>query len=129
MRPLLILLFAATFAAHAQQVGQNASPSAVPTISVSSQLVIETVSVKDRNGQPISGLTAKDFALTENGVPQTIHFCEHQDLPAETPVSPAAQPAAGISRFTTIFLPRRLRLSLPAAHSTKIAACSPSTST
>ena len=95
MRPLLILLFAATFAAHAQQVGQNASPSAVPTISVSSQLVIETVSVKDRNGQPISGLTAKDFALTENGVPQTIHFCEHQDLPAETPVSPAAQPAAG----------------------------------
>ena len=95
MRSLPALLLAATFAAHAQQVGQNASPNAVPTISVSSQLVIETVSVKDKNGQPITGLTAKDFALTENGVPQTIHFCEHQDLPAETPVSPAAQPAAG----------------------------------
>ncbi|MGC2301640.1 MAG: VWA domain-containing protein [Acidobacteriaceae bacterium] len=95
MRSLLALLLAAIVAAHAQQVGQNASPRAVPTISVSSQLVIETVSVKDKNGKPIAGLTAKDFTLTENGVPQTIHFCEHQDLPAETAVTPAAQPVAG----------------------------------
>ena len=95
MRPLLTLLLVATVAAHAQQVGQNASPSAVPTISVSSQLVIETVSVKDKNGNPITGLTAKDFALTENDVPQTIHFCEHQDLRAATAVTPATQPVAG----------------------------------
>ena len=97
MRSLLALLFAGIVAAHAQQVGQNASPrpGSVPTISVSAQLVIETVSVKDKNGKPITGLTAKDFTLTENGVPQTIHFCEHQDLPAEAPVTPAAQPVAG----------------------------------
>ena len=48
MRSLLVLLLATIVAADAQQVGQNASPNAVPTISVSSQLVIETVSVKDR---------------------------------------------------------------------------------
>ncbi len=94
MRSIPTLLLATAFAAHAQQVGQNASPSAAPTMSVTSQLVIETVSVKDKNGNPIAGLTAKDFTLTENGVPQTIHFCEHQELPVETPVSPAMQPAA-----------------------------------
>ncbi len=33
--------------------------------------------------QSIHGLTAKDFTLTEDGVPQTISFCEHEDL-AET---------------------------------------------
>ena len=34
-----------------------------------------------RKGTPIDGLTAKDFTLTEDGVPQTIRFCEHQQLP------------------------------------------------
>ena len=36
--------------------------------------------VKDKNGNPIEGLTAKDFTVTENGVPQTIRFCEHQEF-------------------------------------------------
>ena len=51
---------------------------------VSTQLVVETVGVKDKKGNPIEGLTAKDFTVTEDGVPQEISFCEHQELP-ETP--------------------------------------------
>ena len=50
------------------------------TLSVKSELVIEAVEVKDKQGNPIHGLTAKDFTLTEDGAPQTIRFCEPQDL-------------------------------------------------
>ena len=51
------------------------------TMSVSSKLVIEAVNVKDKQGKSISGLTAKDFTVTEDGVAQKITFCEYQELP------------------------------------------------
>ncbi len=81
MRKRLIPLLLAT-AASAQQVGTNKTPNAPDTftLSVKSQLVIETIVVKDKAGHPIPNLTAKDFTLTEDGVPQTIRFAEHQDL-------------------------------------------------
>src|SRR5580658_4641459 len=41
-----------------------------------SQLVVEIVSVKDKAGNVIEGLTAKDFTITENGKPQTVAFCD-----------------------------------------------------
>jgi VWFA-related protein len=77
-----MLLFAAAAHASAQQIGQNKSPGATETytLSVKSQLVVETVVVKDKQGNYVEGLSAKDFALTEDGAPQTIRFCEHQDL-------------------------------------------------
>ena len=59
------------------------------TLSMRSQLVVETVVVKDKQGKPIEGLTAKDFTITEDGVPQKIRFCEHQALPASPlPIPP-----------------------------------------
>ena len=69
----------------AQQVGQN-TPSGAPqtaTFQTSTQLVVETVVVKDKTGNPIEGLTAKDFIVTEDGVQQTIKFFEYQKLPDE----------------------------------------------
>ena len=78
----------------AQVTGTNAQPAtgdATYTMSVTSRLVVETVVVKDKKGTPIDGLAAKDFTVTEDGIPQTISFCEHQELP-ETPavlVTPA----------------------------------------
>ena len=79
----LLIVLLQTLPAAAQQIGQNAPLGAkgTATIRVSTQLVVETVSVKDKKGNPIGGLTAKDFAVTENGVPQAISFCEHQELP------------------------------------------------
>jgi VWFA-related protein len=76
----LALVFA--FTASAQQIGQNkpAGEQDNFTLSVKVQLVVEVVVVKDKQGNPIRGITAKDFALTEDGAPQSIRFCEHQDL-------------------------------------------------
>jgi len=67
----------------AQQVGQNAplEGNHEAAIHVTTQLVVETVVVKDKQGNSVNGLTAKDFAVTENGAPQTIAFCERQELP------------------------------------------------
>ncbi len=96
MRKLLTLLLTVLVSASgsAQQIGQNKDPNATDnfTLSMKVQLVIETVVVKDRQGNAVHGLTAKDFAVTEDNMPQTIKFCEHQDLAANaTPL--AAIPA------------------------------------
>jgi VWFA-related protein len=70
--------------AAAQQIGQNASlqPGQVPAVTVSTQLVVENVVVKDKEGNPIPGLTASDFTITEDGVPQKISFFKFQNLSA-----------------------------------------------
>ena len=94
MRRVIAVMLLWMLPAAAQQIGQNAAPegNGTATIKVSTQLVVETAVVKDKKGNPVEGLTAKDFTVTENGAPQTISFCEHQELP-ETPIAaPAAQP-------------------------------------
>jgi hypothetical protein len=89
----------------AQQVGQNAplEREQTTTIKVSSQLVVEAVVVRDKKGDPVPGLTAKDFTVTEDGVPQKIRFCEHQELPN----GPSAEPIAS-SRPTNVTIYDRL---------------------
>jgi VWFA-related protein len=87
---IMLALVLAVSMLGGQQVGQNAPLEGDhgATIRVSTQLVVETVVVKDKQGNPINGLTAKDFVVTENGAPQTISFCERQELPT----SPAPAP-------------------------------------
>src|SRR5579884_469057 len=77
----------------AQQVGQNtqAANESTPTFKTGAQLVVENVVVTDKKGNPIEGLTAKDFAVTENGVPQTIRFFEYQKLSDSQP-APQTEP-------------------------------------
>jgi VWFA-related protein len=96
MRSLLPMLLLATLSAGAQQIGQNKSPDSAQTftLSVRTQLVVETVVVKDKQGNPVEGLTANDFTLTEDGIPQKIRFCEHQTLPTTATPLPAT-PAGG----------------------------------
>jgi VWFA-related protein len=93
MRPVIVALLLGTLAVAAQQTGQNAPPQGNGTdkITVSTQLVVETVVVKDKKGNTVEGLTAKDFIVTEDGVPQAIRFCEHQELPETLSAAPAAR--------------------------------------
>ena len=69
--------------AGAQLTGANkpAGASEVPTLHETVRLVVEDVSVRDKAGKPVTGLTKKDFVVTEDGVAQTISFCEYQSLP------------------------------------------------
>ena len=94
MQDFFVALLLSALTVAAQQTGQNTTqqPNNAYTISVSTKLVIETVVVKDKKGNPIDGLTKKDFNVTENGVPQTIRFFEHQQLSqapaAASPIPP-----------------------------------------
>src|SRR6516225_7725032 len=91
MRQTIAILLVFTLTAFSQQVGQNVQPgAATPTFTTGASLVIETVSVTDKSGKPVEGLTAKDFTVTEDNTPQTIKFFEYQKLeevPAQAPPS------------------------------------------
>lgn len=110
MRLRVELVFLASIAAGAstvaaaQHIGQNASAeqSGIPTLSVSTQMVVEPVTVKDKSGRPIRGLTAKDFVVTEDGVPQTVRFCHYQDL--TKPETPATAPPVNITTYDQLAL-------------------------
>ncbi len=81
-------ILAAAGSALPQQIGQNkaADEPQTFTLSIGSNLVVEAVTVKDKQGNFIPGLKAGDFVLTENGAPQTIRYCEHQDLDTAKPL-------------------------------------------
>ncbi len=74
-------------AASAQQVGTNTNGTggATTTFSTTTQLVVETVAVKDKSGKPVTGLTKENFTVTEDGMPQTIRFFEYQQLDDTAP--------------------------------------------
>jgi VWFA-related protein len=99
---LTITFLTCILVANAQQIGQNApaGSTGTATFQSSTQLVVETVTVKDKSGKFVEGLTAKDFTVTEDGTPQPIRFFEFQKLP-ETPIAaPAAAPTArGVKIF------------------------------
>lgn len=87
----LLLLMALNTGMPAQSIGSNATPGQTETfkLTLNSQLVVEQVVVKDKKGEFVNGLTAKDFTVTEDGVPQTIKFCEHQQFSeAVEPLTP-----------------------------------------
>jgi VWFA-related protein len=78
------------------------------TFRSGTRLIVETVTVKDKEGKVIEGLTAKDFTVTEDGEPQTISFVEFQRVDA-TPgpvqaVAPA--PAPVTSNIPAIAIPQ-----------------------
>ena len=84
-RRILTACFLIALTAGAQPAPAPQNPPAgadgTVTFKTSTQLVIETVGVKDKGGKPIEGLAAKDFIVTEDGTAQTIAFFEYQKLP------------------------------------------------
>jgi VWFA-related protein len=88
-----VLMLSMTLGVNAQQVGQNTSGGqATPTFQVSSQLVVETVMVTDKNGASVEGLKENDFVITEDGAPQAISVFEYQKFEETVTEPPAPLP-------------------------------------
>jgi VWFA-related protein len=73
----------------------NAPPAqpARPMFRAATRLVVQTVSVKDKHGEPIRGLGPADFTVSEDGKPQQVAFVEYQDLD-DTPPSIGVTPGS-----------------------------------
>jgi VWFA-related protein len=67
------VLFLAAGVCLAQQTGPSAQKQ-TPPIHVVTRLVNVSVVVQDRKGNPVTGLTVKDFTLDDEGHPETIAF-------------------------------------------------------
>jgi len=86
--PLLFIALAFT-PLHAQDDAPHTA-----TLTVTARLVVLDLVVRDKNGKPVTDLTAKDFRVFEDGVPQPIHSFE--------PPSAHALPAAATAASTAI---------------------------
>ncbi|HEV2690050.1 MAG TPA: VWA domain-containing protein, partial [Bryobacteraceae bacterium] len=94
MRHVLISMAAAAFAVagHAQQ-NQAPAQTSPTTIRSTSQEVLLDVVVRDKKGRFVKDVTAKDFQVTDDGVPQTI-----RSFRLVTPSEAGPAPDAGASR-------------------------------
>ena len=84
--PLCVVITGAAYV-HAQQQTQQ------PVFRTTTRLIVQTVTVKDKEGKVIEGLTAKDFSVTEDGQPQDIAFVEFQRMQGPAPAPAAAADA------------------------------------
>ncbi|MEP6962417.1 MAG: VWA domain-containing protein [Acidobacteriota bacterium] len=103
MRRLLKAFLCVTVTIAAQQAPPVPAAGAQeePVFRSDTRLVVLQVSVKDKDGKPIEGLTAKDFNVTEASVAQNVAFLEFQKLAdvkaAPVPTAPVA-PVARLAR-------------------------------
>jgi VWFA-related protein len=81
----------ASSVAFAQQSASPSADSGQPVVKVATRLVVLSVVVTDKTGNPITGLTKDDFRILENDQPQAIASFEPA---AEFASSAAPEPAA-----------------------------------
>ena len=82
-------------------IAQQPQPQA--TFRTTTRLVVETVTVKDKNGNPVEGLGKNDFTILEDGEPQQIEFVEFQRLRGESTAPPRnAAPVAAAPAPTVV---------------------------
>ena len=115
------LLAASAPLRSASSAPSASSSQSQPTFRTGTRLIVQTVTVKDRDGRPIEGLTAKDFVVTEDDEPQTIAFVEYQRV--ESPRSTGGCRAARRRRppIRSANRPRRLRRRKGSMRATAIA--------
>jgi VWFA-related protein len=82
MRAASLLTFLLLAQTGPAQTGASPPQSEPPTIHVDTQFVLLDALVENKkSGAPLDTLSAKDFQLFEDGVPQTITYFSHDQLP------------------------------------------------
>jgi len=74
-------------------VSVRAQQQAPPIFRAGTRLNVVDVTVTDKEGRPIDGLTAADFTITEDGVPQTITTVAYQQMEPNAAPLPPVPPA------------------------------------
>lgn len=85
---LLLALVAGAAAQERQEPGRTEPPAERPAIRAVARLVEISVVAQDRNGRPVTDLTAADFVVREDGKKQEIAFFQRETLR----VAAAAEP-------------------------------------
>src|ERR1700674_3447034 len=68
-------------------------PKGTARFGATTQLVVEDVMVKGKDGNPVEGLKASDFTVSEDGKPQKIAVFEFQKLEEQAAPPPVPKPA------------------------------------
>jgi len=71
----------------------SSSAAQQPVFRTGTRLTVVDVTVVDKQGRPIEGLTAGDFTITEDGVPQTISLVAYQRMETNAAPLPPVPPA------------------------------------
>ena len=79
--PLVICLFSVVLLAQERTQPQKNDKDKGYTLSVETLEVQLPISVLDREGRPVNGLTKENFQIFEDKVAQTIKTFRHEDIP------------------------------------------------
>ncbi len=105
-RSILALLLCGLLPASAQQPAQNVAngPETNLKITTTTQLVVEDVLIKGKDGKPILGLKPSDFTITEDGKAQKISVFEFQTLEGDTapPAKPTVAATSAVAEKSTV---------------------------
>src|ERR1700722_11573500 len=90
-RPVIALFLCAWLSVNAQQPAQTIAngPETNLRFATTTQLVVEDVLIKGKDGKPILGLKPTDFTITEDGKPQKISIFKFQELEEAPSIAPA----------------------------------------
>src|SRR5579863_5077316 len=105
-RSAIALLLCGLLTVSAQQPPAPAASDAKKdlVISTTTQLIVEDVLIKGKDGKPVLGLKPSDFTVTEDGKPQEIKIFEFQTLEGDTqpPPKPTVVPSAAIAQKSDV---------------------------
>src|SRR4051812_4285218 len=88
-------------------------PQAPPVFRSGARLIVQTVSVRDKDGRAVEGLTPADFVVSEDGEPQTVSFVEFQRLPDRTAAARSAAPAPWAPAAAGVPSPTQGQIAVP----------------
>jgi VWFA-related protein len=86
---------------------------APPVFRSGARLIVQTVSVKDKDGRAVEGLTPEDFIVTEDGDAQTVSFVEFERLPDRPAAARAETPAPQFAATQSTPSPTQGQIAIP----------------